>query len=42
MDNRIKALIDQIKQLEEDSSQEIHQYEDTMLFHLKGNRIEFE
>lgn len=42
MNNRIKELIDQIKQLEEELSQEIHQHEDTILFHLKGKKIEFE
>jgi hypothetical protein len=42
MNNRIKELIDQIKQLEADLSKEIHQHEDSMLFNLKGKKIEFE
>jgi hypothetical protein len=42
MNNRIKELIDQIKLLEEDLSQEIHQHEDSMLYHLKGKKVEFE
>ena len=42
MNNRIKELIGQIKQLEEDLSEEINQQKDTMLYHLKGRKVEFE
>lgn len=42
MNNRIKELIDQIKQLEDELSQELHQHEASMLYHLKGKKIEFE
>tara|TARA_R110001606_G_scaffold361754_5_gene515032 strand:- start:27554 stop:28150 length:597 start_codon:yes stop_codon:yes gene_type:complete len=42
MNTRIKELIEQIKQLEEDLSQEIQQQEHSMLYHLKGKKIEFE
>jgi len=42
MNTRITQLIDQIKQLEEELGQELHQHEDTMLYHLKGKKVEFE
>lgn len=42
MNARIKQLIDQIKQLEDELSNEIQQHEDTLLFQLKGKKVEFE
>jgi len=42
MNVRVKALIDQIKQLEEELSHELQQHEDTLLFQLKGKKVEFE
>lgn len=42
MSNRIKQLLEQIKQLEMELSQELHQHENTMLYHLKGKKVEFE
>ncbi|NOQ94968.1 MAG: hypothetical protein GQ547_10095 [Methylophaga sp.] len=42
MTDRIKQLIEQIKQLEDDLSNELHQHEDALLFHLKGKKVQFE
>ncbi len=42
MSNRIKQLIDQIKHLEAELSQEITQHQDEMVYKLKGKRVEFE
>lgn len=42
MTSRIKQLIDQIKQLETELSDEITQHEDAMLYQLKGKKVEFE
>ncbi|WP_018294957.1 hypothetical protein [Mariprofundus ferrooxydans] len=42
MNARITQLIDQIKQLEEELTNEVQQHEDTLLFQLKGKKVEFE
>ena len=42
MDVRIKQIIDQIKLLEDELSEELHQQEDHLLFQLKGKKVEFE
>jgi len=42
MTDRIKQLVDQIKQLEQDLTEELHQHEDDLLFQLKGKKVEFE
>lgn len=42
MDVRIKQLIDQIKLLEDELSEELHRQEDQLLFQLKGKKVEFE
>ncbi|RKZ78544.1 MAG: hypothetical protein DRQ35_05800 [Gammaproteobacteria bacterium] len=42
MNVRIKQIIDQIKLLEDELSEELHQQEDHLLFQLKGKKVEFE
>ncbi|RKZ87995.1 MAG: hypothetical protein DRQ39_03210, partial [Gammaproteobacteria bacterium] len=42
MDVRIKQLIDQIKLLEDELTDELHQQEDQLLFQLKGKKVRFE
>lgn len=42
MSDRIKQLVEQIKQLEEDLTEELHQQEDALLFELKGKKVKFE
>ncbi|PIP02299.1 MAG: hypothetical protein COW18_06635 [Zetaproteobacteria bacterium CG12_big_fil_rev_8_21_14_0_65_54_13] len=42
MNSRVKALIDQMKQLEEELSSELQQQEDSLLFQLNGKKVEFE
>lgn len=42
MNVRIKQLIDQIKSLEDELSDELHQQENQLLFQLKGKKVEFE
>ena len=42
MNVRINQLIDQIKQLEDELTNELHQQEDKLLFQLKGKKVEFE
>jgi hypothetical protein len=42
MNVRIKQLIDQIKNLEDELTDELHQQEDQLLFQLKGKKVKFE
>ncbi|NOQ81168.1 MAG: hypothetical protein GQ548_01410 [Methylophaga sp.] len=42
MNIRIKQLIEQITQLEEDLSTELHQQEEAILFQLNGKKVAFE
>ena len=42
MDVRIKQLINQIKLLEDELSEELHQQEDQLLFQLNGKKVKFE
>ncbi|NQZ53367.1 MAG: hypothetical protein HRT93_03825 [Piscirickettsiaceae bacterium] len=42
MSDRIQQIIDQIKQLENDLNNELHQYEESILFRIKGKKVEFE
>jgi hypothetical protein len=42
MNQKIQQILDQIKQLEDDLAEELHQQEHTISFKLKGKRVEFE
>ena len=42
MNVRIDLLIDKIKQLEDELTNELHQQEENLLFQFKGKKIEFE
>jgi len=42
MTDRIQQLIEQIKTLETELSNELHQHEDKLLFELRGKKAEFE
>jgi len=42
MSIRVKQLIEQIKQLEEELSNELHQHEEAILFQINGKKVAFE